>query len=125
MPRVSKQSAATVEDYGIAEDRHEDVDGYTVNFVTIREASDLAPMLKGLPDDRCHCPHWGYVFSGTLTFTFPDREETYSAGDAFFAPAGHTPRAEAGTEFLQFSPSEELQVSLAAIKANMQAMQHA
>ena len=125
MPKVSKQSAATVEDYGIAEDRHEDVDGYTVNFVTIREASDLAPMLKGLPDDRCHCPHWGYVFSGSLTFTFPDREETYSAGDAFFAPAGHTPRAEAGTEFLQFSPSEELQVSLATIKANMQAMQHA
>jgi len=125
MPKVSRQSAATVEDYGIAEDRHEDVDGYTVNFVTIREASDLAPMLKGLPDDRCQCPHWGYVFSGSLTFTFADREEAYHAGDAFFAPPGHTPRAEAGTEFLQFSPSEELEVSTSTIKANMQAMQHA
>ncbi len=125
MPKVSKESAATVEDYGIAEDRHEDVEGYTVNFVTIRQESDLAPMLKGLPDDRCHCPHWGYVFSGTLTFTFADREESYRAGDAFYAPPGHTPRGDAGTEFLQFSPSAELEVSLSAIKANMQAMQHA
>ena len=125
MPKVSKQSAATVEDYGIAEDRHEDLEGYTVNFVTIRQESDLAPMLKGLPDDRCHCPHWGYVFSGALTFTFGDHEESYRAGDAFYAPPGHTPRAEAGTEFLQFSPSAELAVSTSAIKANMQAMQHA
>ncbi len=123
MPRVSKQSAATVDDYGIAEDRHEDVEGYTINFVTIREANDLAPMLKGLPDDRCQCPHWGYVFSGALTFTFADREEVYGPGDAFYAPAGHTPSAEAGTEFVQFSPSEELEVSLAAIRANMPAME--
>jgi hypothetical protein len=125
VPRVSKQSAATVDDYGIAEDRHEDLEGYTVNFVTIRQANDLAPMLKGLPDDRCQCPHWGYVFSGTLTFTYADREEAYAAGDAFYAPPGHTPRAEAGTEFLQFSPSEDLQVSVSAIQANMEAMQHA
>jgi len=125
VPKVSRESAATVEDYGIAEDRHEDVEGYTVNFVTIRQESDLAPMLKGLPDDRCHCPHWGYVFSGALTFTFADREESYRAGDAFYAPPGHTPRAGAGTEFLQFSPSAELAVSTSAIKANMQAMQHA
>jgi hypothetical protein len=125
MPRVSKESAATVEDYGVAEDRHEDLEGYTVNFVTIRQESDLAPMLKGLPDDRCQCPHWGYVFSGTLTFTFAGAEETYHAGDAFYAPPGHTPKAAAGTEFLQFSPSEELEVSVSAIRANMQALQHA
>ena len=25
---------------------------------------NLAPMLKGLPDDRCHCPHWGFLFKG-------------------------------------------------------------
>ena len=23
---------------------------------------NLAPLLKGLPDDRCQCPHWGFLF---------------------------------------------------------------
>jgi hypothetical protein len=63
MPKVSRDSAQ-VEDHGMAEDRHADVGGYRVNFVTVREGHDLAPMLKGLPDDSCQCPHWGCVFKG-------------------------------------------------------------
>ena len=27
---------------------------------------DSAPIFKGLPDDRCQCPHWGYVTKGRL-----------------------------------------------------------
>jgi mannose-6-phosphate isomerase-like protein (cupin superfamily) len=121
MPKTSRETA-TVEDFGVAEDRHEDLDGYTVNFVTTREAADLAPMLKGLPDDRCQCPHWGYVFEGRLTFTFADREEVYEAGDAFFTPSGHTPRADAGSAWVQFSPTHELETTQAAMALNMQAM---
>ena len=35
MPKVSKESAAQVDDMGpVGEDRHEDLDGSTVNFVT-------------------------------------------------------------------------------------------
>jgi hypothetical protein len=33
MPKVSKQSASTVEAHGPVEDRHEDVNRYTINFV--------------------------------------------------------------------------------------------
>ena len=124
MPKTSRETAH-VEDYGVAEDRHEDLGGYTVNFVSVREDSDLAAMLKGLPDDRCQCPHWGYVFEGRLTFTFADRDEVYEAGDAFFTPSGHTPQADAGSSWVQFSPTEELQVTEAAIARNMQAMQRA
>ena len=36
MPKVSKESAAQVEQHGPVEDRHEDLDGYTVNFVSFR-----------------------------------------------------------------------------------------
>ena len=122
MPKTSRETA-TVDDFGIAEDRHQDLDGYTVNFVTVRQDADLAPMLKGLPDDRCQCAHWGYVFEGRLTFTFADREEVYEAGDAFFTPSGHTPRADGGTSWVQFSPTQELEVTDAAIARNMQAMQ--
>ena len=123
MPKVSKESAARVDDYGVAEERQEEVGGYTIGFVTTREDTDLAPLFKGLPDDRCQCPHWGYVFKGRLTLRFGDRDEVYEAGDAFYIPPGHTPAADADSEFVIFSPTEELQVSEAVMMQNMQAMQ--
>ena len=52
MARVSRDSAPEVVDYGPAEDRTGHFDGYTVNFTSIREDFDLAPVLKGLPGDR-------------------------------------------------------------------------
>ena len=30
MPKVSKETAANVDDHGIVEDRHEDFDGHTI-----------------------------------------------------------------------------------------------
>src|SRR5882672_11624621 len=125
MPKVSKQSAAHVEDHGVVEDRHEDVDGYTVNFVSFAEDIDATPLLKGLPDDSCQCPHWGYVLKGRLTYRFADHEEVFEAGDAFYLPPGHVPLAEAGSEILQFSPSEELRVVAEAMVKNMQELQGA
>jgi AraC-like ligand binding domain len=123
MPKVSKQSAAHVENHGVVEDRHEDVDGYTVNFLSFSEDIDAAPLMKGLPGDSCQCPHWGYVVKGRLTFRFADHEEVFRAGDAFYLPPGHVPSAEAGTEYLQFSPAEELAVVVETMVKNMQAMQ--
>jgi hypothetical protein len=118
MPKVSRESAQ-LGDHGPVEDRHEDVDGYTVNFVTFRQDIDSTPLLKGLPDDRCPCPHWGYVFKGRITFRFEDHDEVVEAGDAFYVPGGHIPIADAGTEYLQFSPSDELHRTSEAIQRNM------
>jgi hypothetical protein len=125
MPKVSKDSAAHVDDHGIVEDRHEDIDGYTVNFVSFRQEVDASPLLKGLPGDRCPCPHWGYVLKGRLTYRFADHDETFSAGDAFYLPAGHVPVAEAGSEILQFSPAAELREVDAVMLKNVQALQQA
>jgi quercetin dioxygenase-like cupin family protein len=75
-----------------------------------------------LPDDRCQCPHWGYVLKGKLTFRFADREEVFAAGDAFYLPPGHIPLADAGSEIVQFSPTEELKATDAVMMRNMQAM---
>jgi glyoxylate utilization-related uncharacterized protein len=88
MPKVSKGSASQVEDHGPVEDRHEDLDGYTVNFVSFRQDIDGSPLLMGLPDDRCQCPHWGYVVKGTVTYRFADHDEVFEAGDAFYLPPG-------------------------------------
>jgi len=123
MTKVSRESAAQVEDHGVVEDRREDVDGYTIQFLTFREDADGTPLMKGLPGDNCHCAHWGYVFKGKLTFRFDDREEVFEAGDAFYLPPGHVPIVGAGTEYLQFSPSKELNEVSEHMMKNMQAMQ--
>ena len=124
MPKVSKESASGGGDHGPVVDRAEDLEDYSVNFVTFREDLDHAPLLKGLPDDQCQCPHWGYVIKGKMTYRFGDREEVFEAGDAYYAPPGHIPvQNEPGTEFLQFSPAEELRQTSEVIMKNMQAMQ--
>jgi quercetin dioxygenase-like cupin family protein len=125
MPKVSKESAAQVDDHGVAEDRHEDIDGYTVNFVSFRQDIDGTPLLKGLPGDRCTCPHWGYVLKGKVTYRFADHDEVFEAGDAFYLPPGHIPLAEAGSEIVQFSPAAELKVVDEAMVRNLQLMQTA
>ena len=44
-----------------------------------------------------------------MTAWYADREEVFEEGDAFYTPPGHIPvRNEPGTEFVSFSPSDEL-----------------
>jgi hypothetical protein len=125
MPKVSKDSAAEHADHGPVEEWSEDLDGYTINFVRFTVDIDSTPMLKGLPDDRCPCPHWGYVFKGRVIYTFADGEEVHEAGDAFYVPGGHLQRADAGTEYLQFSPAHELRTVSETIMRNMRQMREA
>src|SRR5437763_11271232 len=126
MPKVSKESAARGADHGPVSEQADDVMGYTVNFVQFHQDIDATPLMKGLPDDQCQCPHWGYVISGRLDFRFADHEETFEAGDAFYLPPGHVPFShEPGTEIVQWSPTEELRQTEEAISRNMNAMQAA
>jgi len=124
MPKVSKQSATKGGDRGPVVDRTDELEGYTVNFVEFRQDIDATPLLKGLPDDRCQCPHWGYVIKGKLTMRYPNREEVYEAGDAFYCPPGHVPiRHEPGTQIVQFSPAGDLQKTEEVLMRNMKEMQ--
>jgi hypothetical protein len=124
MPKVSKDSATQGGDHGPVVERSEELDRYTVNFVTFRQDIDQTPLLKGMPDDHCQCPHWGYVTKGRLTFRFADHDEVFEAGDAFYFPPGHIGVGnEPDSEYVQFSPSNELREVSAVIMKNMQAMQ--
>jgi hypothetical protein len=126
MPKVSRDSATQGGEFGPVTDRSDQLDGYTVGFTSFSQDVDGTPLMKGLPDDRCQSPHWGYVFSGRLVLQFADHEEVMEPGDAFYAPPGHVPvMHDAGTEFLLFSPAEELAKTTAAIHRNMEAMQSA
>lgn len=124
MPAISKTNAPNVQDLGPGIDRSGEFDGHTIQIVSIKQTHDLAPLLKGLPDDLCQCPHWGYLVAGRLTVTYADRVEVFEPGDAFYLPPGHSPAAEEGSEFVQFSPTDQLAVTLAVIQSNAQQLQH-
>jgi hypothetical protein len=99
--------------------RHTEWAGMSVELGVCREAIDPSGLLAGLPDDRCQCPHWGYVIHGQLRFRYADREEIYRAGDAYYAPPGHTTVYDAGCEYIEFSPAAEHRATAAAIERNM------
>jgi hypothetical protein len=124
MPAFSKDTAPKIEDFGPGSQHGGELADYTAEFVTIRQGHSLAPMLKGMPDDSCQCPHWGYVLAGSITVTYGEREEIYQAGDAYYMPPGHIPAAATGTEFLQFSPTDQLATTLAHMQQNARAMSH-
>jgi hypothetical protein len=123
MPKVSRETTSTTEQAPGYEGRFEDLGGYTVGFETYTEDADLAPLFAGLPDDRCQCPHWGVVLKGEVTYHYADRSETIGAGEAYFAPPGHTPELHAGSEIVEFSPTAELERTLEVVMRNAAAAQ--
>ena len=125
MPKVSKADAPQHEDFGLMEGHYGQLDGYTVGFEHFRADADGTPLFKGLPDDRCQSPHWGYIVSGRITFRYADRDEVYETGDAYYAPPGHIPVIDAGTEVVEFSPTGEYEKTMAVVARNLAELQTA
>lgn len=77
-------------------------------YFSLGAGTDIAPLLKGLEDDLCQSPHWGYVMEGEVTVTYKDGpEETISGGDLFYWPPGHSVRVGKDAEVILFSPQAE------------------
>jgi hypothetical protein len=91
----------------------------TIEAGDIRHSIDITPLLKGLPNDRCQCPHWGYVLKGQIRYTYDDHEEVYSAGEVYYAPPGHTAVLEVGCEYIELSPTDELSKAMEVVELNM------
>ena len=126
MPKISKENASHTEAIeGLLESHSDDLQGYNVSFDRYDQDLDLTPLFKGLPDDRCQCPHWGIVLKGKVAYRYPDHEEIIEAGEAYYAPPGHTRTLYAGSEVLEFSPSEELKKTMDVMTRNMEAQQRA
>lgn len=119
MPRTSKAEAQVVMESEVLTSRHAELDDFTVVFEEYHADADGAPIFKGLPDDRCQCPHWGLVVSGELRLEYADGAETYRTGDAYLARPGHVPVVTAGSEVIEFSPTAKLAETLAVLGANL------
>ena len=121
MPYTNKASAPVSVDIPEFEGRYVDLDGYTVGFEIYKADVDPAEFFRGLPDDRCQLPRWGYVIKGRLAFRIADREESYEAGDAYYVPPGHTPVHYAGAEIVEFSPTDVLAQTIPVVMDNLHA----
>jgi hypothetical protein len=114
MSRTSKADAPVTLDEPEIEGRYAELEDYTVAF-------ERHEAFKGLPEDRCQCPHWGVVLSGRIIFRYADRDEVYTAGDANYGAPGHLPLLFAGTELIEFSPAGALTETMAVVGKNLQA----
>jgi hypothetical protein len=89
----------------------------TAAFVRLPKGADLRPALVGMPDDRCQCPHWGYLLSGRVRMHTASGPVDYEAGEAFYWGPGHAPEALETAEYVDFSPTREFTPVVEHIKA--------
>jgi hypothetical protein len=77
-------------------------------YFSLRAGTDIAPLLKGLENDACHAPHWGYMIRGEVVVSFTDgNTETCEENDLFYWPPGHSVRVVQDAEVILFSPQHE------------------
>jgi hypothetical protein len=88
-----------------------DATGYGLiagEYFSLKQGTDIAPLLKGLESDLCQSPHWGYMIEGEVTVSYGNgTEETVFGGDLFYWPPGHSVRVGVDAEIIIFSPQAE------------------
>ena len=123
MPKVSRNTASHSVQLEGLDVRLEHLEGgYSVCFESHTADSNLGALFRGLPDDRCPLPRWGYVVKGKVSFVFPDRKETFEAGDAYYVAPGHVPVHYAGAEIVEFSPTDILEKTIKVVMSNLQSV---
>lgn len=122
MPKVGKDEISEVLSMEGYEGRFAELDGYTVGFETYTADANLSPYFKGLPDDRCQCPHWGVVLKGKLVYHYADGDDVIEGGQAYYARPGHLPEIFAGTEVVEFHPTDKLAKTMEVVERNMESM---
>ena len=88
-------------------------EGRTVDWDSMRFAFETMPAhfppdespFAGLPDDRCQCPHWGYLIKGSFRVTYLDGpDEIVHAGEAYHLRPGHFLQSLEPVELIELSP---------------------
>jgi len=112
-----------VEDYGDGFcSRLVEWGGMIVSYETFPKGVDATPLFKGLPDDMCQSPHWGYIIRGRVRIRTADGDDfVLKTGEVYYLEPGHVPVFEEETEVLEFSPRKEYQETIDVVSKNMAA----
>jgi hypothetical protein len=122
MPAYSQEQVPIEFEADVAQTRTVEGGGMTIAFERLSAGVETAPLFVGLPDDACQSPHWGYLVEGRLRVTHTDgTEETISAGQAYYLPAGHNVVVEDDALVVEFSPTEDRARTMAQAAQNMAA----
>ncbi|UTP37937.1 hypothetical protein M9M90_11875 [Phenylobacterium sp. LH3H17] len=80
-----------------------------ISHIHFPKGADATPLLEGLPQNLCQCPHWGMVLKGAINVRYADgRTETVNAGEVYHWPAGHTVWVDEDYSAIEFSPAVEM-----------------
>jgi hypothetical protein len=103
-------------------------EGRSVDWGELRVAFESMPAnfppdespFAGLPDDRCQCPHWGYLLKGSCRVTYLDGpDEVITAGEAYHLRPGHFVQTLEPVELIELSPVEEHDKTMAVVLRNV------
>ncbi len=107
--KLRKEDMPIALELPVAKFRVTDWDKMSVAYVELQAGADATPLLEGLTDDKCQCPHWGYMLKGAIHVRYTDgKEEVCKVGETFYWPSGHTVWVDEDTAFVEFSPKDEL-----------------
>jgi hypothetical protein len=107
VPAFSQDQVPVEFEVDVAQTRTVEQSGMTIAFERLSAGVATAPLYKGLPDDACQSPHWGYLIEGRLRVLSTDgTEESIVAGQAYHLPAGHNVVVEEDALVLEFSPTD-------------------
>lgn len=87
-------------------------------ILTLPAGTDLDPLLAGLPNGLCPCPHWGYVLKGRLQVRYAEGGEILRAGDLFYLPPGHSALVEEDAVIIEFSRPAEHEPVMEVVRRN-------
>jgi hypothetical protein len=123
MQRVTMRDLPLVEDYGEGfRSRLVEWGGMIVSYETFPKGVDATPLFKGLPDDMCQSPHWGYLIKGQVRIKSAKGDDVVlKTGDVYYLEPGHVPVFEEATEVLEFSPKTEYQATIDVVARNITA----
>jgi hypothetical protein len=92
-------------DHGDLQTRYLELGDMAVRHLRVPAGADMAPLLQGLPGDRCPSPHWGIVHEGSIHLELCDGStETVRAGEVYHWPAGHTGTTHEPVVFIEVGP---------------------
>jgi hypothetical protein len=95
--------------------------GMTVAFNQLPAGTDFTPLLEGLENNSCQCPHWGYIIEGEILMKYDDGiKEILATGDVFYMPPGHKAIIQKDLKMIDFSPEKELNEVMAHIAKKME-----
>ena len=109
---------------GEYEGRTVDWGDFRVAFETMPEQfpRDESPF-AGLPDDRCQCPHWGYLIKGSFRIQYRDEpDEIVHAGEAYHLRPGHFVQTLEPVELVEVSPVHQHDETMAVVGRNIGAV---